>query len=73
VGFSSVIIPASWKWVYALNPMVGVIDGFRWSLLNGRTRLDWVVVLISMGVSFLLLYLGFSHFQKVEREFADII
>lgn len=73
VGFSSTIVPASWQWLYALNPMVGVIDGFRWSLLNGRTRFDWVAVLISAGVALFLFYSGFSHFQKVEREFADVI
>lgn len=73
VGFSSTIIPASWQKIYALNPMVGVIDGFRWSLLHGATRIDWMVVSLSAGVSFILLYLGFRHFQKVEKEFADII
>lgn len=73
VGFSSTLVPAGWQRLYALNPMAGVIDGFRWSLLNGRTQLDWVTVLISAGVSLFLLYSGFSHFQKVEREFADVI
>jgi lipopolysaccharide transport system permease protein len=73
VGFSAAVVPLKWKWVYSLNPMVGVINGFRWSLLNGRTRLDWPAVLFSLGISLLLLYLGVSHFQKAEREFADII
>lgn len=73
VGFSAAVVPLNWKWVYSLNPMVGVINGFRWSLLNGRMPLDWPSVLLSMGISFVLLYLGFSHFQKAEREFADII
>jgi len=73
VGFSAAVVPLQWKWVYSLNPMVGVINGFRWSLLNGRMPLDWPAVLMSMGISFLLLFLGFSHFQKAEREFADII
>ncbi len=73
VGFSSTIVPISWRKLYALNPLVGVIDGFRWSLLHGRTSFDWTIVLISAAVSALLLLVGLTHFRKVEREFADII
>jgi lipopolysaccharide transport system permease protein len=73
VGFSSTIVPAAWSPVYALNPMVGVIDGFRWALSGGRTVMNPTTILISIMVSFVLLSSGLIHFRKMEREFADII
>jgi lipopolysaccharide transport system permease protein len=73
VGFSSTIIPLKWRLVYALNPMAGVIDGFRWSISGGRTALNLPAILISVAVSSILLGSGLIHFRKMEREFADII
>lgn len=73
VGFSSTIIPAAWRPVYAFNPMAGVIDGFRWSLLGGRTTLDGTSVTISILVAITLLVSGIWHFRRVERGFADVI
>lgn len=73
VGFSSTIIPAAWRLVYAINPMVGVIDGFRWSLSGGRTALNLISIIISFLVAFILLSSGFIYFRKMEREFADFI
>lgn len=73
VGFSSTILPVKWRLLYALNPMVGVIDGFRWSLSGGRTVMNLSTILISLLVSLILLSSGFVHFRKAEREFADII
>jgi lipopolysaccharide transport system permease protein len=73
VGFSSTIIPLKWRLVYALNPMVGVIDGFRWAMSGGRTAMNLQTILISIAVSFILLSSGIIHFRKMEREFADVI
>jgi len=73
VGFSSSIVPARWRMLYALNPMVGVIDGFRWALLRGQSPLDWSAVLLSCGLVVLLLATGIWYFRKMERTFADVI
>ena len=58
---------------YALNPMAGVIDGFQWSLLAGKTDLDWQIVLTSVIVVIFLLVTGIWYFRKMERTFADVI
>ncbi|MFM8331708.1 MAG: ABC transporter permease [Candidatus Methylumidiphilus sp.] len=73
VGFSSRLVPEDWRLAYALNPMVGVIDGFRWSLLDDTVTLDGPTFQISLAVTVLLFASGLRHFQKVERRFADVI
>jgi lipopolysaccharide transport system permease protein len=73
VGFSSTIMPAPWRLLYALNPMVGAIDGFRWALSGGRTAIDPQTLLISTAVALFLLVSGLAHFRRTEREFADVI
>jgi lipopolysaccharide transport system permease protein len=73
VGFSSNIIPEQWRLAYSLNPMVGVIDGFRWCLLGGESRLYLPGLWISLGVAGLFLWLGIRQFRKMERTFADMI
>ena len=73
VGFVSSIVPDRFRFIYSLNPMVGVIDGFRWSLLGGSSPLYWPSVLMSLTVSLLFLISGFITFRKTERTFADII
>lgn len=73
VAFTSDIVPAQWRTLYALNPMVGVIDGFRWSLFSGRAPLDWTNVGISAVMVVLLLSSGIWYFRKTERTFADVI
>jgi lipopolysaccharide transport system permease protein len=73
VGFSSSVIPNSWKLIYAINPMVGVIDGFRWCLLGGHSPLDLSQLSISVAVTLLLLYLGIREFRRTESSFADMI
>jgi lipopolysaccharide transport system permease protein len=73
VGFSSSVIPEQWRLLYALNPLVGVIDGFRWCLLNGQSRLDVMSLTISVVVTSLCLWFGFSQFRKMERGFADLL
>lgn len=71
VGFSSSIVPEQWKAVYILNPMVGIIDGFRWAILGGT--LEWTAILISLMVTLLLLFSGLFYFRKTEKKIADII
>jgi lipopolysaccharide transport system permease protein len=73
VGFSSSIVPAQWRFIYSLNPMVGVIDGFRWSILGGDFKLYWPGFTLSMALVLLLLISGISYFRKMERTFADLI
>lgn len=73
VGFSSSIIPEKWRLIYFLNPMVGVIDGFRWAILGGEAKLYWVGFSISVGLVALLLVSGIWYFRKMERTFADVI
>jgi len=65
-------IPEWAKWIYSLNPMVSVIDGFRWCLL-GNTTIYWPGFLLSFAMSTSLLVYGIYYFRKTERSFADII
>ena len=71
VGFSSAVIPEKWRIWVSLNPMVGVIDAFRWSLLNEPFHLQ--SLLISIVVTILFLVIGVRYFRKLERSFADNI
>ena len=73
VGFSSSIVPEQWRWLYSLNPMVGVIDGFRWAILGGKSHLYGLEFTISLGLVALLFVSGVWYFRKVERTFADVI
>lgn len=73
VGFSSAIVPEKWRLLYSVNPMVGVIDGFRWSILGGESQIYWPGFGISLaGVAFFL-WAGVRQFRKLERTFADLI
>ena len=73
VGFSSAIVPDQWRFVYSLNPVVGVIDGFRWCILGGNSQIYFTGFLLSLGVISALLWLGVSYFRRTERSFADLI
>jgi lipopolysaccharide transport system permease protein len=71
VAYSSSIVPADWRPLYALNPMVGVVEGFRWALLgNGRPSL---MVAASTAVMLLVLAGGLFYFRRTERTFADLV
>lgn len=73
VGFSSNIVPDHWRLLYSLNPMVGVIDGFRWAIL-GRDAMVYIPGLVlSLILVIILFYTGLMFFRKTERTFADII
>lgn len=73
VGFSSSVIPEKWKLLYSLNPVVGVIDGFRWCILGGESPLDLRTLGMSVAVTILFLWLGIRQFRKMEKSFADLI
>jgi len=73
VGFTSSIIPDKWRLLYSLNPMVGVIDGFRWAILGGNLQLYLPGLALSVSLTVMILYYGLTYFRKTERTFADVI
>ncbi len=74
VGYTSAQIPEKWHWLYALNPMVGVIDGFRWCIVKDAPNpLLHYPFYISLGVIFIFFWLSIYQFRKMEKNFADLI
>jgi lipopolysaccharide transport system permease protein len=73
VGFSSSIIPENWRLLYSINPMVGVIDGFRWAILGDNIQLYWPGFLLSLTLVLIILVTGIVYFRKTEKTFADVI
>ena len=73
VGFSSSIVPQQWRWLYSLNPMVGVIDGFRWAIIGGDIQIYWLGFSISIGLVACLFFSGIWYFRRMEKTFADVI
>jgi len=73
VGFSSSVVPEHWRLLYSLNPMVGVIDGFRWCMLSGQSEFYAPSFLISLFVIAFFLWFGLHRFRQTERTFADLI
>jgi lipopolysaccharide transport system permease protein len=73
VGFSSSVVPERWRLIYSLNPMVGVIDGFRWCILRGHSELHAQGLLASVVVIVFFLWLGVRQFRRTEKSFADLI
>ena len=73
VGFLSSVIPDRWRLLYALNPMVGIIDGFRWSLLSGAVDLYIPGLLASIALVIVTFFSGVRYFRKTEATFADVI
>jgi homopolymeric O-antigen transport system permease protein len=73
VGFSSATVPEAWRFWYSLNPIVGVIDGFRWCILAGESHLYLPGFLISLIVVGLFLWIGVAYFRRTEKSFADLI
>ena len=73
VGFSAKIIPQEWQLLYSLNPMVGVIDGFRWAILGGESPLYLPGFALSLVVTAFMLWFGIHTFRRTERSFADMI
>jgi lipopolysaccharide transport system permease protein len=73
VGFSSSVVPEQWRLLYSLNPMVGIIDGFRWCILSGQSQLYAPGLAVSIGVTIFFLWFGIHQFRKMEKTFADLI
>jgi homopolymeric O-antigen transport system permease protein len=73
VGFSSNVVPEKWRLLYSLNPVVGIIDGFRWSLMRGQMNLRVSSILLSIAVTSLVSAGGIWYFRKTEKTFADVI
>lgn len=73
VGFSSSVVPDNFRMLYSINPMVGVIDGFRWALLRGQCEFYWPGFIVSLGVTLVTLLTGVWYFRRVEKSFADLI
>ena len=73
VGFSSSVVPGKWRFLYSLNPMVGIIDGFRWAILGRGAVIYWPGFVVSIGLVITLLISSILYFRKTERTFADFI
>jgi lipopolysaccharide transport system permease protein len=73
VAYSAELVPAEWRTIYQLNPMAGVIEGFRWALLGQGTPPPVGAVALSGVVTAIVLVLGLAYFRRVERTFADVI
>lgn len=72
IAYPSSLVPAAWRWLYGLNPMVGVVEGFRWSLL-GLGEAPVTLMLLASASSLVLLVTGVLFFERMERSFADVI
>ena len=72
VAYSAAVISEQWRLVYSLNPMAGVVNGFRWALLGAGSGPD-AALWISVGISILILLTGLFYFRRMERTFADTI
>jgi lipopolysaccharide transport system permease protein len=73
VGFSSSIVPEKWRLLYSINPMVGVIDGFRWAILGGDVQIYWPGFILSLVLIIFIFISGLFYFRNTERTFADVI
>ncbi len=73
VGFSSSVVPEHWRLLYSLNPMVGMIDGFRWCLLGDASQFYWPGFVLGLALTALLLWLGVRQFRKAEMSIADLV
>lgn len=73
VGFSSRVVPEEWRLIYSLNPVVGVIDGFRWCVIGDETQIFWPGFLLSTGVVVFFLWFGIRYFRATESMFADLL
>ena len=73
VGYLTSAVPESYRLLYSLNPMVGIIDGFRWCVLGGEHTLYWPSVVVSFVGGLFMLLTGIWYFRRTERTFADVI
>jgi lipopolysaccharide transport system permease protein len=73
VGFSSAAVPEQWRLLYSLNPMVGLIDAFRWCLLGTESPVYAPGFLLSMSMAVAFVWLGVTYFRRTEKQFADLV
>lgn len=73
IGYATELVPEEWRLLYSMNPVVGVVDGFRWSISGGQSELYWPGLAMSASVALVMLVTGLWYFRKVERTFADVI
>jgi lipopolysaccharide transport system permease protein len=73
VGFPSSVVPDEWRLLYSINPLVGVIDGFRWAIIGPSAEIFWPGLLLSVLLTIVILALGILYFRHTERTFADVI
>jgi lipopolysaccharide transport system permease protein len=73
IGYSSSIVPDQWRLLYSINPVVGIIDGFRWCILGGQSQIYMPGFLLSVFIAALFLWLGIHQFRKMENHFADLM
>jgi lipopolysaccharide transport system permease protein len=73
VGFRSDVVPEQWRLLYSLNPMVGVIDGFRWAICGGEFAIYWPGFAASLAITVFFLWFGIRYFRATEKTFADVI
>lgn len=73
IAFSSSAVPARWRPLYMLNPLAGIIDGFRWSILGGQTPIDQTLLMSSVAITAAALTIGIVYFRRTERGLADVI
>ncbi len=73
VGFSSAVVPEKWRFWFSLNPLVGIIDGFRWCVLGNSTQIYLPGFLLGLLVIALSMWIGVAYFRSTERTFADLI
>jgi lipopolysaccharide transport system permease protein len=73
VGFKSTVVPEQWRLLYSLNPMVSVIDGFRWAIIGGQTQLDPIAFILSLVLVTTVFLSGIWYFRKIERTFVDTV
>ena len=73
VGYSANLVPVKWRWVYSLNPMTGIIDGFRWAILGERFDVYIPGMIFSIVATVVILLVGLYWFRHVERQFVDFL
>lgn len=73
IAFTTDSMPERWRLIYSLNPMVGVIDGFRWTVLGDRVTVDPRSIVMSVSITAIVMVIGLWYFRRVERRFADVI
>ena len=73
IAFTTDAMPERWRMLYSLNPMVGIIDGFRWSVLGDRVAVDPLAIAVSTAITIVSMAIGIWYFRRMERRFADVI